>query len=405
VLNDGAQVSSRSDGANPPAVLHLLTGKFRGGIEEHSLSILARIGEFGFAPCIAAPPAILNSMGSEFEAAGVERFPLEFSSAFDLAAGARLARFVHRRRVAILHTHSFVASMLGAGWARMAGAGAVLETCHGPEVWRMGKRIRGSFWIDRQVARLVDLFIAVSNAGARHLAERKGIPRQRIRVIHNGRDLNRYRPLGADSRERVRAALGIGAEPAILVIGRLDAQKGHRHLLEAAARLRATWPELAVLLAGEGPLAGSLREDSMRLGLGAQVRFLGHRPDVPELLQAADVVVLPSLYEGLPLVAVEVLAAGRPLVATRVDGTPEVVTDGETGLLVAPADASALAGAIGRMLAAPALGARLGAAGRKFVAEHFTLERQIADTVGVYRELAGSAREQTGGREAERAAV
>jgi glycosyltransferase involved in cell wall biosynthesis len=405
VLNDGAEVSSPGNGANPPAVLHLLTGKFRGGIEEHSLSILARIGEFGFAPCIAAPPSILNSMGSEFEAAGVERFPLEFSSALDLAAGARLARFVHRRRIAILHTHSFAASMLGAGLARMAGAGAVLETCHGPEVWRMGKRIRGSFWIDRQVARLVDLFIAVSDAGARHLVERKGIPRQRIRVIHNGRDLNRYRPLGADSRERIRARLGIGGEPAILVVGRLDAQKGHRHLLEAAARLRAAWPELAVLLAGEGPLAGSLREDSMRLGLGAQVRFLGHRPDVPELLQAADVVVLPSLYEGLPLVAVEALAAGRPLVATRVDGTPEVVTDGETGLLVEPADASALAGAISRVLAAPAFGAQLGAAGRKFVAEHFTLERQIADTVGVYRELAGSAREETGGREAERAAI
>jgi glycosyltransferase involved in cell wall biosynthesis len=388
---------------NSPAIVHLLTGKVRAGVEEHSLSLLARLREFGFQPWLAAPPALLRAMDSDLETAGVERLSLEFSSPLDLAAGARLARFVRRRRVALLHTHSFAASLAGAAVARMAGVGAVLETCHGPEVWRMGRRLRGSFWIDRQVGRLVDLFIAVSHAAARHLIERKRVSQSKVRVIHNGRDFSRYRPLGAETRARIRAALGIGAGPALLAVARLDEQKGHRYLLDAAARLSARWPELVVLLAGEGPLEAALRGQSARLGIERRVRFLGYRADVPELLHAADVVVLPSLYEGLPLVAIETLAAARPLVATAVDGTPEAVADAKTGLLVAPGDGAALAGAIGRMLEDPTLAARMAAAGRESVRENFALERQIEQTIAVYRELTGLVVE--GALDPERAAV
>jgi glycosyltransferase involved in cell wall biosynthesis len=136
-----------------------------------------------------------------------------------------------------------------------------------------------------------------------------------------------------------------------------------------------------------------LRAQCASLGLTERVRFLGYRRDVPELLEAADVVVLPSLYEGLPLVAIEALAAGRPMVATEVDGTPEVVIHERTGLLVPPANPLALAAAIERLLDNPELASRLASDGRNFVYENFAVQRQIEQTAALYSELTGLGRE------------
>ncbi|MGO9799745.1 MAG: glycosyltransferase family 4 protein, partial [Candidatus Binatus sp.] len=305
----------------------------------------------------------------------------------DVAAGARLLRFIRRENIALVHCHLFIASLLGAGVARMAGVGAVIETCHGPEVWRMGKGLRGRVWVDRQVGRLVDQYIAVSHAAARHLIATKRVPKTKVRVIHNGRDLDRFAPTDAQRRTATRATLGLGDEPVCLTLARLDGQKGHRHLIDALAILAPRQPKLVTLLAGEGPLEAGLRAQCAALGLADRVRFLGYRRDVPELFEAADLVVLPSLYEGLPLVAIEALAARRPMVATEVDGTPEVVIHERTGLLAAPANPPALAAAIERLLDDPALASRLASEGCKYVRENFALQRQIEQTAALYSEL------------------
>ena len=370
-------------------VLHLLAGRVFGGAEEHSLSILIGMGAYGFKPCLAAPAELIAAMEPRLSEAGVECIPIEFSSRLDLLSGARLLRFMRSESVAILHCHLFAATMVGAGIARMAGVGRVIETCHGPEVWRMGKGLRGSFWVDRQVGRLVDTYIAVSHAAARHLRENKRVPQDKIRVIHNGRDLDRFAATDSARRLATRAALGLGDESTLLTVARLDEQKGHRHLLDAIAIIAARHPNLITLLAGEGPLEGSLRNQCATLGISERVRFLGYWRDVPELFEAADVVVLPSLYEGLPLVAIEGLAAGRPIVATEVDGTPEVVIDGKTGLLVPPAKASALATAIERLLENQELAARLASDGREFVQKNFAVQRQVRETAALYSELIG----------------
>lgn len=393
MLNGSVGIPTAGKSSRSPKVSHLLTSKVRAGAEEHALSLLVSLRECGFEPYLAAPAELLRAMERELNAADVKRLPLEFSSPLDLAAGARMARWLRRERIDILHCHLFTASLHAAGVARMAGVSAVIETCHGPEAWRMGKRLRGSFWIDRQVGRLVDRYIAVSQAAARHLIENKGIPRTKISVIHNGRDLERYHPLGAQERAETRRALGLGGDPALLVLARLDDQKGHRFLIDAIGQLVRRWPRLTALFAGDGPLKDALSAQCAALGLGGRVRFLGYRDDIPRLLAAADVVVLPSLYEGLPLAAIEALAAGRPLVASAVDGTPEVVIDGETGLLVPPADPLALAAAIERILADPPLAARLGEAGRQHVQQNFGLRRQVEETIAVYRELTGAVKE------------
>jgi glycosyltransferase involved in cell wall biosynthesis len=347
----------------------------------------------GFEPCLAAPGALIEAMEPSLSAAGVKCLPLEFSSRLDVLTSARLLRFIRRENIAILHCHLFTASLSGAGVARMAGVGAVLETCHGPEVWRMGKGLRASFWVDRQVGRLVDKYIAVSHAAARHLIETKRVPKDKIRVIHNGRDLDRFGPTNTQRRTATRNSLGLRDQPTIMTLARLDEQKGHRHLIDALAKVAAHRPDVITILVGEGPLENPLRAQCAARGLTDRIRFLGYRRDVPELFEAADMVVLPSLYEGLPLVAIEALAAGRPMVATEVDGTPEVVLHEKTGLLVPPANPTALAAAIERLLDNPELASRLATDGRKFVRENFTLQRQIEETVALYSELTGQSRE------------
>ncbi len=373
-------------------MLHLLTGKVFGGAEEHALSILTGMSAYGFEPYLAAPSELIESMEPALTDAGVKCMRLQFSSRLDVLSGARLLRFIRRENIALVHCHLFTASLHGAGVARMAGVDGVIETCHGPEVWRMGKGLRGSFWVDRQVGRLVDKYVAVSHAAARHLIETKGVPKSKIRVIHNGRDLDRFAPADTQRGIATRAALELDDEPTILTLARLEDQKGHRHLIDALAMLAARRPNLVTLLAGSGPLEHLLRAQCAALGIADRVRFLGYRRDVAELLEAADLVVLPSLYEGLPLVAIEALAAGRAMIATEVDGTPEVVIHEKTGLLVPPANPVALAAAIERLLDDPALASRLASQGRKFVQQNFALQRQIEQTVALYAELTGLGR-------------
>ena len=394
VASESLNDAGRSDDRTRRRVLHLLTGRTFGGAEEHALSILTAIREYGFEPCLAAPAALIAAMEPRLSAAGVKCLPLEFSSRLDVLTGARLMRFLRRENIAILHCHLFTASLFGAGVARMAGVGSVLETCHGPEVWRMGKGLRASFWVDRQVGRMVDKYIAVSHAAERHLVGNKRVPKNKIRVIHNGRDLDRFAPANANRRIATRAALGTRRRTG----DPHDGAAGRSERASASDRCARDCRAAAARPRHASGRRGSAREiacarNARRWGLAERVRFLGYRRDVPELFEAADIVVLPSLYEGLPLVAIEALAAGRPMVATEVDGTPEVVIHEQTGLLVPPANPVALAAAIERLLDEPELAARLASDGRKFVHENFAVQRQIEQTAALYSELTGLGRE------------
>lgn len=176
-------------------------------------------------------------------------------------------------------------------------------------------------------------------------------------------------------------------EQTVLLLGRLAKEKGHALLLEAFKILGSRRPSLIAMFAGVGPLEAELKAKCKAAGLTDQVRFLGYRQDLQRLLAAADLVVLPSISEGLPLAAVEALAAARPIVATAVGGTPEVVLDGQTGLLIAPNDSAALAEAMHRLLTDPALALRLGTNGRLFAERHFDVRLQIERTMALYRDL------------------
>ena len=375
-----------------PRILHILPFSVRGGAEEHALSILAALRENGFDPWLAARPALLAQMSAELSRFDIGWFSIANPSLLAIGDAARFVRFLKRERIAVVHSHMFPASMFASPLGRLAGVRGVVETFHLREVWRENKVLKRNFWVDRQVARFVDRYIAVSHAAERHLVENKGIARSKIAVIHNGRDLTHFHPPSALERMKARAALELEDRQAVLVLGRLEPQKGHFYLIDALRSLVRDYPRLIALLAGSGALESDLRTKCHAAKLNGHVVFLGQRNDSERLLAAADIVVLPSLYEGLPLVAIEALATARPMVASDIEGTREVVIDGDTGLLVPPADAAALAVGIRRLLESPQLGAALGARGRAFVERKFDVRGQIAHTIRVYEEIIGESR-------------
>ncbi len=265
----------------------------------------------------------------------------------------------------------------GARAARRAGVPVVVQTQHLPWLLRDTRKRRPYFSGLREVDRL----IAVSEA-QRRTYEDIGVPPELFTTVPNG-----IRPRGAGpGRAAARAALGLDPEaPVVMSVGRLVAMKGQRHLVAAVPELAARFPGLAVVVIGAGHAHEGLREQAAALGVADAVCLPGHRADARQLLDAADVFVLPSLKEGMPLAVLEAMDAGLPVVATRIIGTSEVVVDGETGLLVPPRDPSALAAGLGTLLSDPALRARYAAAGQRRYREHFTAARMARETRAIYQ--------------------
>jgi glycosyltransferase involved in cell wall biosynthesis len=289
-------------------------------------------------------------------------------------------RALRAERPAVFHAH--LPAPLNGRYGLLAAAlsrvPAVIATAH--LVDDVPLRFRASI-IQRQATACVDRYIAVSGGVARRMRVRLGVPDRKIQVIRNGVEVGRV-PRRADPR--FRAALAGDAErPIVLTVARLDAQKGHAYLLAAAPDI----PDALFVFVGEGRERPALEAQARALGVAERVRFLGHRDDVPELLAACDVFVLPSRYEGLPLSVLEAMAAARPVVATAIEGTDEIVRHGETGLLVPPAAPSALAQGIRTVLADQALATRMGQAGRARVCREFSTSRMIDEVTGVYDEL------------------
>ena len=234
----------------------------------------------------------------------------------------------------------------------------------------------------------VDLIICVS-AGVRDSFTASGVPVDKLRVVRNG-----IPPHAGGSAARARQRLGLDdAARIVLTTGRMIDVKGHHYLLGAVPAVLEQMPDAVFVWVGGGPLEAELRERVQTLGLEDSVCFAGERNDVPDLMAAADLLVLPSLVEGLPLVVLEAMASGLPVVGTCVTGTSEAVVDGVTGRLVppgrltGPSDASGIVAAITQVLEDPVRAAQWGAAGRAMVERDFNAARMAAETAKVYQEL------------------
>jgi glycosyltransferase involved in cell wall biosynthesis/aminoglycoside phosphotransferase (APT) family kinase protein len=305
--------------------------------------------------------------------------PLGLSGARRVPA---LVRLLRHERPAVFHAHmsSPVACKWGLAAAVLARVPAVLGTV---QVGAYEPPNRSAYRQLRALAARVDRYLAVSREIADELVERLDWPAEKVEVAYNAVDVARA---AVAAPPGLREQLGGGeTRPLVLTPARLDAQKGHPVLLEAIAEL----PDALFLFAGEGPERGALEARAAELGVAERVRFLGRRDDIPELLAACDVFVLPSLYEGSSLAVLEAMAADIPVVSSAIGGTEELIEDGRSGLLVAPGDAPALAAALRRVLGDAELRRNLAARARERVDAGLTREQNAERVETVYRELLG----------------
>jgi glycosyltransferase involved in cell wall biosynthesis len=210
-------------------------------------------------------------------------------------------------------------------------------------------------------------------------------PAGKARLIRNGIDPAGMIP-GFD-RAAKKIELGSDGRPLIVAVSRLHRQKGLKYLLRAVPLIREGIPAVKVVIAGGGPLASKLASAVRRLRIGESASLLGEREDAREVLAAADVFVLPSLWEGLPYVLVEAAALGKPIIASDIDGVREVVRSGETGVLVPPRDPGSLAAALILLLLDQDLAGKLGERARRDIPSDFALERMVRETEALYLEV------------------
>jgi glycosyltransferase involved in cell wall biosynthesis len=284
---------------------------------------------------------------------------------------------------AILHANTPRTNLYAAAAGRLAGI---------PVIWHCRNLLEpGMRDTDRWFAWLPDRIICNSAAIAARFTGSRW--RDRVVVIVNGVDLTEYRP--EVSGAGIRTELGWTSRPLIAAISRLDPEKGHATLLEAMRRVLIRCPAARLVIAGRAAVDPTGRHAALQrhieeLGLGKVVRLVGFRRDIPELLAAADICVLPASAEACGRVLLEAMAMATPVVATASGGTPEIVRDGVTGILVPPGDAGAMATALENLLQDPTRAGSMGAAGRERAVAHFSIEAHAEKTMRLYADVLAS---------------
>ena len=303
-------------------------------------------------------------------------------------AGGRLLRQAGDGDIVHLNTVSSLSSVLA---AKMFTTSAVVATIHVlPGQATLGRDPMETL-IEQAWAAMPDHLIAVSNSTEKAWVRRYRVNPAKITVIHNGIDVRRFRP-GRPAAD-VRRELGIPAECRVLgVTGRLHPVKGHTYLLQALPDVIRQHPAVRLVLVGDGDLRAALEEEVARLCLREVVHFAGHRSDVADITNVYDIAVLPSLQECMPFAALEAMALAKPVVASRCGGIPELVQDGNTGLMVERRNPGMLAVAILKLLESPSLARAMGDAGQQRVRAEFSVRGMLERTFVLYDVLASRRR-------------
>jgi glycosyltransferase involved in cell wall biosynthesis len=308
---------------------------------------------------------------------------------YDLKALFRLYRFIRNGKFDIVHTHTSKAGFIGRLAAQLAGAPIVVHSTHGHVFYGYFGKLKTKLFVflEKNAAKISDRVLCLTEMEIEdHLKLEIG-NWELFRYVYSGVPLEQYsKP--ATPPEAVREKLGL--PPDALVIGtvaRIDPVKGIRYIVEAFRLLYDENPRAHLVLAGDGEDRPALETVAREYGIADRIHFLGHRTDVPDLLHAMDVFALPSLNEGYGKAIVEAMCAGRPVVATRVGGVPALIKDGETGLLVPPADPAALAHSAGLLINDAGMRRRLADAALRSVTDIYGVEAMIRLHDVIYTEL------------------
>jgi L-malate glycosyltransferase len=368
-------------------------GFYTGGTERQLIELIKGLDRDLFTVYVAASRAG-GPMTGYLDEAGirVEYFP--FTSLYNLNAVRQLMRlrdFLASNEINIMHNYHMIGNSMGVLAGLLARVPVILTSRRD-----MGGNQIGIYPLPLRILQAAfsycsDAIVTNAQAIKQAVTAREGHWPEKIKVIPNGIDLERF-TIDRSSRLATRRELGISEDaPVIGIVAEIKPVKGHSYLFQAARKLIEFMPHLRLFIIGDSSnktYRRGIEAEVERLGLREHVIFLGRSLEVPRLLAALDVSVLPSLSEGISNSILESMAAGVPVVATDVGGNPEIVINEETGLLVPAADPDALAGAIERLLLAPELAARLATAARDMVENSYSNQRMVASFQDLYVHLA-----------------
>jgi glycosyltransferase involved in cell wall biosynthesis len=362
-------------------VLQLIPTLDRSGAEKQMVLLANGLPRDRFAVEVAALTR-LGPLEAELHANNISVTLIGKKLKADPFALTHLIKFMKAHKFDVVQTWIFAANTYGRIAARQAHVPAVIVSEMAVDLWKG----RAQLSVDRFLARWTDCLVGNSNAVVDYYREKAGLTNEKLAMIPSG--IGDDEPPQID-RNQVRHSLGIADDaPVVLFVGRLAPQKAVHDLISAVDILQHGRPDLRTLIVGDGPLRERLEEQAESFGLLGKVQFLGHRADVPTLLAASDLLVLPSLYEGLPNVVLEAMRFRKPVVATAAPGTTEVVKNGETGLLVPMKSPTELARAIRQVIDDPDLASRLGTAGRRRVETEFRASLMVERFADLYEKLA-----------------
>lgn len=377
------QAESRSTASastdRPLRVVHLVSTLNIGGLEKVVYD-LVRLADPDRQTVNVICLGEVGALGGDFEAQGIAVEGLHVINRGTLRSVRALMRRLRDLRPDVLHTHNITPHFVGGLAARLAWVPVVVHTKHG----RNYPEIRRKVLVNRFASWLSDRVVPVSGDAADVAIQIEKVPESKVEVIRNGIDLDLFPQAPRPIRGTVRRAIHVARL--------IYPTKDQNTLLKAVRLVADVEPNFVLDIVGDGPHRQFLENLSTELNLGKHLNFLGFRSDVHQLLAAAEFFVLSSVKEGLSITLLEAMATGLPIVATRVGGNPEVVADGETGLLAPVGNPEALAEAMLTLLRDPQRADQMGAAGRQRVEEHFDLRKVAGRYDALYRSLLARSR-------------
>jgi glycosyltransferase involved in cell wall biosynthesis len=358
-------------------ILYLTNHLNIGGITSYVLALTKGFRQKGYKVYIASSGGELLLRFVEEKATYVH-IPIRTKSEISpkiIISFSKLAGFIKKNSIDIVHSHSRTTQVLGALLANWAGIVHV-STCHGFFKKRLSRRLFPC-WGDR--------VIAISEAVKEHLVKDFCVSEEKISVIRHGIDVHEYRVASTEHRAEIKRKIGLGEGPVVGIVARLSEEKGHVYLIEAIKKTAEQIPNVQLLIVGEGRMKEKILNLTKGLGLEKRIFFLSSVLNTQEVLSAMDVFVLPSLKEGLGLSLIEAMACGLAVIGSDIGGIKSLIEHRYNGLLVKPADSQGLADAILELLSNPQEMKALGSKGEFFISENFREEKMILETEDVYR--------------------
>lgn len=365
-------------------VFHLIDSFNVGGTETQAVELARRLPATGYEVTVGCLKRE-GPLEDRLQGTGIAICEFRSRGGIDSPSGLRqLLRMTwFLRSFDIVHTHDLWSNLIGVPAARLAGIPAIVSSRRDLShlEWYQGRRRVCLKWIQNLGGAVVTNAAPIRDV----LLREDGFDPRKVRVIHNGVDVAKFK---LARKDRIRLFPDAGDGKLVVLVGNMHTDvKGHPWLIAAAPAVLEQFPDTRFVLVGEGEQRSHFEKQVRDLGVLQSFLFLGRRSDIPEILASCDIAVLPSRAEGLPNAVLEYMAAGLPVIASRVGGNAELVQDGVTGMSVPSEDSAALSAALLKLLSEPALAARLAQAGHEFTVRNFSFERLVQDVDALYTEL------------------